>query len=107
MSFIIRLLLDIHISYFNNHRGNKMTNLDYKNAITHRARIKQIGENVSDSLYKQLDELRNEYFTLSKEITNSPYSCSVEQFKALSELGQIAIAIKALQQAREEFGKAW
>lgn len=78
-----------------------------KNAITPMARLKQIGENTSDALYKQLCDLRDEYFKLSDEITGSPYSCSERQFKAMAELGQLAIAIKALQEARAEFQKAW
>jgi hypothetical protein len=58
-----------------------------------------------DVIQEQIDILQNKYWKMHDQIRTIGFDTTHDQFKALKDLGQLAIAIDALITARGQFSK--
>jgi len=58
-----------------------------------------------DIIQEQIDILQNKYWKMHDQISKVSFDTTHDQFKALKDLGQLAIAIDALITARGQFSK--
>ena len=66
---------------------------------TFEADIMQVADDHAEAIMKRIDDLKQQYWKLHDEITETSFPSSWEQTDALAKLGQLAIAIKALREA--------
>jgi hypothetical protein len=66
---------------------------------TMKADIMEVGNNYTDNLRVIREQLRSDYWALHTKITEENFSHFGEQSEALEKLGQLAIAMKRVDEA--------